>query len=262
MGAWTMIDLTPPQDIAAERAVLGCCLVSPAAYDEAVTLISTEDWYRPAHAALWLLMRRVAATGTNVDAITVNAALSTADAETRRTVTSVLIADLIGTVGVAASVGRCAAIVAEAGLRRRLITAAEAIAQRAVELESAADAAEWAVAETTLVRNTQHTPEATDVDVHDLLTERITDEWVLPGLLASGDRFILTATEGLEVDAAAADSGVRCCRLAPVPVGTDRPAASARRGLRERTEAVPRPIPPAHRAGLGDGRPGRGPAPG
>jgi hypothetical protein len=192
-----MNDLTPPQDIAAERAVLGCCLVSPTAYAEAVAILSTEDWYRPAHAALWLLMRRVAASGTNVDPITVNAALATSDADTRRLVTSVLIADLIGTVGVAASVGHYAALVADAGLRRRLIAAAEGIAQRAVELESVADAAEWAVSETTLVRNTQHTSEATDIDVHELLNEQIADEWVIPGLLATGDRLILTASEGL-----------------------------------------------------------------
>lgn len=187
----------PPQDIAAERAVLGACLNSPQAYQTATAILSDEDWYRPAHLQIWQLMRTVAATGARVDPITVNGALQRADAETKRNVTSVLLAELYGGIATALNVEHYAQQVADRGLRRRLIAAAHGTVQRAHELEDAAEAAEWAVTEMTIARDTQNTPDPSDVDIHDLLNERIVDEWVVPGLLARGDRLILTGSEGL-----------------------------------------------------------------
>lgn len=187
----------PPQDIPAERAVLGACLASPAAYRAAAAILSDEDWYRPAHLAIWQLMRRVAATGEPVDPITVNSALATADEHTRRQVSGVYLADLYGSVLTAANVDAYARRVADAGLRRRLIQAAEGVVQRARELDDSSAAAEWAVTEMTIARDTQHTPDPNDVDVHSLLGEHVSEEWVIPGLLARGDRFVLTASEGL-----------------------------------------------------------------
>lgn len=187
----------PPQDIAAERAVLGACLNSPAAYQSATEILSDEDWYRPAHLSVWRLMRRVAASGATVDPITVNATLATADEQTKRLVDAVLLANLYGGIATPQSVDHYARLVAEAGLRRRVIQAAQGAIQRAHELQDANEAAEWAVTEMTIARNTQLTAEASDVDVHALLTEQVHEEWVIPGLLASGDRLILTASEGL-----------------------------------------------------------------
>lgn len=187
----------PPQDVAAERAVLGACLASASAYATAVALLSDEDWYRPNHLAVWQLMRRVAASGSKVDPITVNGALATADEQTKRLVDAPLLADLYGGIATALNVAAYAQQVAETGVRRRLIQAAEGVIQRAHELADATDVAEWAVTEMTIARNTGHVSEATDVDVHDLLHEQMTDEWVIPGLLARGDRLILTASEGL-----------------------------------------------------------------
>jgi hypothetical protein len=194
----TEVDLpAPPHDAAAERAVLGACLASADAHRAAVELLSDDDWYSPAHAALWRLIRRVTDTGSAVDPITVNGALGSADPDTRRLVDANLIASLYGGIGNAFNVAHYAQLVADAGLRRRLFAAAQSIAQRAIEAEDAAEAAEWAVAEVTLARNTQQTADPTDVDVRSLIAERVTDEWVIPGLLAQGDRLILTASEGL-----------------------------------------------------------------
>lgn len=187
----------PPQNIPAERAVLGACLASPRAYAAAVDILSDEDWYRPAHLALWQLMRRVAASGAVVDPITVNGVLATADEPTRRMVDASLIAALYGGIATPLGVAHYAEAVAETGLRRRIITAATGAIQRAHELADASEAAEWAVTEMTIARDTQQTAEAADVDVHDLLREQVRDEWVIPGLLARGDRLILTASEGL-----------------------------------------------------------------
>lgn len=189
--------LAPPQDIAAEQAVLGACLHSPRAYEAAKVILSDEDWYRPAHLAVWELMRRVEAAGGRADPVTVNSALMSADADIRRMVDTVLIASIYGSPGTAGNVDYYAQKIAEAGLRRRLIDTATGVIQRAHETENAADAAEWAATEMMLARDTQQTSEATDVDINDLLVEDIRDEWVIPGLLARGDRLILTASEGL-----------------------------------------------------------------
>lgn len=187
----------PPHDAAAERAVLGACLVSAEAYRRAAELVSNEDWYIPAHAALWNLIREVAATSGAVDPITVNGALIGADPHTRRLVDAPMIATIYGGIGNAYNVAHYAQLIAAAGLRRRLLSAAQSIAQRAMEAEDALEAAEWAVTEVSLARDTMTTADPTDVDVHDLIGESTVDDWVLPGLLARGDRFILTASEGL-----------------------------------------------------------------
>lgn len=187
----------PPQDLAAERAVLGSCLASPRAYEAASDALSDEDWYLPAHLAVWQLMRQVSASGRPVDPITVNGALVGADAEVKRLVDAPLLGALYGGIASPLSVGHYAELVAEAGLRRRLITAAQGVMQRATTMDNPAEVAEWAVTEMTIARNTQTTAEASDVDVLDLIEEQTTDDWVIPGLLARGDRLILTASEGL-----------------------------------------------------------------
>lgn len=187
----------PPQDIAAERAVLGACLNSADAYRTACELVSDEDWYRPAHLAMWRLMRTVAATGNHPDPVAVNGLLTGTDPETRRLVDAPLIAELFGLFALPQQVSHYAQLIAAAGLRRRLIATAQAVIQRAHQAADPAEVAEWAVTEMGIARDTQQTTEATDVDVHELIDERVTVEWVMPGLLARGDRFILTASAGL-----------------------------------------------------------------
>jgi hypothetical protein len=108
-----------------------------------------------------------------------------------------LLADLFGGIATAGNVTHYAAQVASTGLRRRLIQSAQGVIQRAHELDDAVEVAEWAVTEMSVTRDTLQTSAASDVDVHALLGEHISQEWVIEGLLAQGDRLVLTASEGL-----------------------------------------------------------------
>lgn len=67
----------PPQDIAAEQAVIGSALLSPSAL-ESVTDLDPADFYRPAHEHIWRTIRDLVEKGEAVDALTVAAALERA----------------------------------------------------------------------------------------------------------------------------------------------------------------------------------------
>lgn len=54
----------PPQDAAAERALLGAILHEPRHAPYAATLIDSDDFYHPKHMNLWDAIHAVAATGT------------------------------------------------------------------------------------------------------------------------------------------------------------------------------------------------------
>jgi replicative DNA helicase len=63
-----MDERIPPQDIPAEQAALGACLLSPSALAECRRIIRTDDWYRPAHATIWREICLLADLGEPVDA--------------------------------------------------------------------------------------------------------------------------------------------------------------------------------------------------
>ncbi|HSI06295.1 MAG TPA: DnaB-like helicase N-terminal domain-containing protein, partial [Myxococcota bacterium] len=49
----------PPQDVDAERSVLGAMLLERAAVSECIELLKPEDFYRPAHAAIYEAVLRL-----------------------------------------------------------------------------------------------------------------------------------------------------------------------------------------------------------
>ena len=64
-------DRIPPQNIEAEQSVLGAMMLGePAAVDTAAELLHPSDFYREAHANIWLAMLALRGRGEPIDAIT------------------------------------------------------------------------------------------------------------------------------------------------------------------------------------------------
>jgi len=68
-------DRVPPQDLDAERTILGSMLMDKEAVDTALELLSEENFYSGAHSKIFICMRELYEVGTAVDLITVSAKL-------------------------------------------------------------------------------------------------------------------------------------------------------------------------------------------
>lgn len=65
---------TLPSDLAAEKAILGSCLINPAAFDRAG--LQGRHFYRHAHRLIWDSMRELNERGTGIDLLTLKAQLT------------------------------------------------------------------------------------------------------------------------------------------------------------------------------------------
>lgn len=121
-------DRTPPQDIAAEMSVLGGMLLSKDAIADVVEQIRGNDFYRPAHEAIYDSIIDLYGRGEPADAITVVAEL-TKRGELQRVGGAPYIHDLMAGVPTAANAGYYARIVRERAVLRRLVEAGTKIVQ-------------------------------------------------------------------------------------------------------------------------------------
>lgn len=129
----------PPQDLDAERAVLGACLMSPAALDTCREIVNGWDFYRPAHEIIWDAAITVQESGEPVDAITVGDHLRAVGLIDQAGGHAAL-HDLAGSVVSASSAEYHAQIVAAVAVRRRLVEYATALADDAAKPEGDTDA--------------------------------------------------------------------------------------------------------------------------
>lgn len=194
---------TPPQNIEAEQSVLGGCLLSAAAFNDARAILSDDDFYRPAHELIWRAICELRGARKPADAVTVAAELSR-QGLIGRVGGHPYLHTLISGVPTAANAGYYAEIVAEKAVLRRLVEAGTRIVQMGYGVAEGAgmegglpEALERAHTELALVRGVEGRADATDVDVLDLMREHLPDRPLIPGLLEEGERFILTAAEGL-----------------------------------------------------------------
>jgi replicative DNA helicase len=118
-------DRTPPQDINAEQCALGGMMLSKDAITEVVDILRAEDFYRPAHAAIFDAISDLYARNEPADPITVAAHL-TNSGDIVRVGGVPYLHTLIAAVPTAASAGYYARIVFNRAKRRRLIEAATA----------------------------------------------------------------------------------------------------------------------------------------
>ena len=122
------LDRTPPQDIAAEMSVLGSMLLSKDAIADVIEQIRGNDFYRPAHEAVYDAIIDLYGRGEPADAITVLAELQRRG-EHARVGGAPYLHDLMAGVPTAANAGYYARIVRERAIMRRLVEAGTRIVQ-------------------------------------------------------------------------------------------------------------------------------------
>jgi replicative DNA helicase len=135
----------PPHNVEAEESVLGSMLLSKDAIAEVLELLREDDFYRPAHRAVFRSVLELYGHGDAVDAVTVAEELrrngSLADIGG-----APFLHTLVASVPTAANAGYYARIVKEAGVLRRLIDVGTQIVQLGFETpqdtERAVDIAE------------------------------------------------------------------------------------------------------------------------
>lgn len=193
--------MIPPQNIDAERAVLGACMLSLPALREARELVSDDDWYQPRHELIWTALRTLHEAGMPVDVISVAAALAQ-NGTINKVGGHVYLVELIETVGVAANVAFYARLVAACAIRRRLIEAATRIAQRAYETPEDLDQLFIdAQAEIDVLSRSRLGDSATVEGKHlwdDFLRMHSNQlaNWVVPGMIGRKDVWMILAPPG------------------------------------------------------------------
>lgn len=131
----------PPQNVDAERAVLGASMLSRDALVRARQLLKDEDWYQPRHQLIWSTINGLYEDDEPVDALTVGAALMAAGKAGTHSQGLAYLHQLISEVITAGNAGYYAEMVATAAKQRRLIYAVEKTVQRAYEASEGKSAA-------------------------------------------------------------------------------------------------------------------------
>lgn len=118
----------PPQDLTAEQSVLGGMLMSKDAIADVIEEIGPNDFYKPAHQAIYDTILDLYARGEPADPVTVAAELDR-KGELARAGGAPYLHTLISTVPTAANASYYARIVAEKAVLRRLVDAGTRIVQ-------------------------------------------------------------------------------------------------------------------------------------
>lgn len=127
-----MTDQQPPNDHGAEQAVLGSMLLDHAAALRGTELLTVEDFYRPAHGAVFRAITEAILAREPTDALAIGTRLGN---DLTRIGGGAYLHDLIAAVDVPSSIGWHARIVAERARMRRLIEAGQRIIQLGQDLD-------------------------------------------------------------------------------------------------------------------------------
>jgi replicative DNA helicase len=122
----------PPQDLDAERSVLGALLLKPSTLHELATSLQPEDFYRPGHAHIFEAAISLFEKNEPIDEVTVRSQLKAAGTLEAAGGTAYL-ASLTDSVPTAANAVHYAHIVRNRAVSRRLINAATDIVSAAYE---------------------------------------------------------------------------------------------------------------------------------
>lgn len=127
-----VLDRLPPQDLAAERAVLGSMLIEPEAVSKAIELLQPDDFYKYSHREIYRAMQDLFTRTEPVDILTVAASLSRSNL-LEEIGGNYYLTELGNNIPSAANVEYHARIVLEKSLLRRLITISNEISGLAYE---------------------------------------------------------------------------------------------------------------------------------
>lgn len=120
----------PPQNIEAERSILGGLMLEQSAWDEVADLLVEEDFYKPSHRKVFAAIRDLNKRNQPTDLITVsNHLLSTAELDTIGGPS--VLADMIDQTPSTANIASYAKIVQEKSLLRKLIQTGQGFVDRA-----------------------------------------------------------------------------------------------------------------------------------
>lgn len=184
----------PDRYLDAEKAVVGAALIDPNTIRLALDHCTPDDFRHPMLAQVYELMIGLRSAGLTVDEVTVAKA---ARDRGYRAVTPMALFDLKAQTPHAEGVAHYAQIVREGGVSRRMVMAGTRIAQLghadgALTERFAAAQGEW---QTVAGQAMTHARAKT---LREVLAEADDDyDWLVPGLLERGDRFLLTGGEGL-----------------------------------------------------------------
>lgn len=179
-------------DQVAERAVLGAMLQSgQAVKDVQAAVTGPEDFHWPPHRDVYSAILDKASAGRPVDPIMLGETFG----PSRRL-------ELFGYVEACPAPSQAAhyaGIVADLAVRRRLAVAAERVTQRARNLDvTVPDLGRWAVEQITQARDTARVVDGGPANLDEFLSgDTEAEEWVINGLLAKWERFMLTSEPGL-----------------------------------------------------------------
>jgi len=213
--------LLPAQAIPSERAVLAAAMWNEDAYRVADGLLAEDEWHRPIHRDLWLVLRKLDAAGVPINPGTVNA-----EAVKLGRGHSEVVLEL-GTGPYphdAQSMRYHCDLITDAYTKRALratLVSAVGHCDQPVTPEPVAHA-EDVITKLRVLQRIQTTV-TTEIDVLDLVRRRTSTEFVIPGLLARKNRIILTAPEGygkstlLRQIACCAASGLHPFRAEGIP---------------------------------------------
>lgn len=180
-------------DDAAEEAVLAACLQSVAARKEARRILDRDDFFHPTRIAMWDAMSQLDRDQQPVDLYSLKAAT-----DGIRGGMDVLLR-LVGHQAIPDNVATYANTVRGWAVRRRLWDEAMRVKQQAenVDIDPAGLASQVATRFAQL-RDEGSIEDAQSITLGELLDSPDDEpDWIVPGLLERGDRFILTGAEGL-----------------------------------------------------------------
>lgn len=190
-------DRTPPNDVRAEQAAIGLAL-SHGSMPEPLDTLEPGDFYQPVHITIWAVMQWLTSSGKPCDGVNVHAGLSVLGKDRQFAHALEVLPGLVSTVwgGTPETVTE---VIMDRSKRRAMIDASERSLQ---ECYTSADDYELIAYRLEVAMRKVMRRDTGQLDSLISLSELIgmdfpTPDWVIDGLLARGERLILTGTEGL-----------------------------------------------------------------